>query len=218
MTDDSSTYFTTIEEHFGLARGTGFFVLSPRDWALIDALKTSGIPLEAVLRGIDRAFETRRRRPEARTQLVNSLAYCTQAIAAEAQAMASAALIAKTGSRTPFSLEAVQDFVALNAGVLRDAGHGELAESLESLDLKSLYTDLEQLEARLTAIEGELIARFRATASKEALSDARSALERELRPYRGRMTADQIAMLERQFLERKLLESAGLPRLSLFYL
>jgi hypothetical protein len=32
------------------------------------------------------------------------------------------------------------------------------------------------------------------------------------------MTADQIAMLEKQFLERRLLEAAGLSRLSLFYL
>jgi hypothetical protein len=32
------------------------------------------------------------------------------------------------------------------------------------------------------------------------------------------MTPDQLAMLERQFMDRRLLESAGLPRLSLFYL
>jgi hypothetical protein len=32
------------------------------------------------------------------------------------------------------------------------------------------------------------------------------------------MTAPQIAMLEAQFLERALLEKAGLPRLSLFYM
>jgi hypothetical protein len=32
------------------------------------------------------------------------------------------------------------------------------------------------------------------------------------------MTAAQIAMLEKQYVERLLLESAGLPRLSLFYL
>jgi hypothetical protein len=32
------------------------------------------------------------------------------------------------------------------------------------------------------------------------------------------MSTDQIAMLEKQFLERRLLETAGLPRLSLFYL
>ena len=32
------------------------------------------------------------------------------------------------------------------------------------------------------------------------------------------MTAPQIAMLETQFLDRATLDSAGLPRLSLFYL
>ena len=32
------------------------------------------------------------------------------------------------------------------------------------------------------------------------------------------MTADQIAMLERQYFERRLLEKSGVPRLSLFYM
>ncbi len=81
-----------------------------------------------------------------------------------------------------------------------------------------LYTDLEQLEQRLTAIEEKMIARLRATASDDALFEARRALDRDLKPYRGKMTADQLAMLEKQFLERRLLESARLPRLSLFYL
>ena len=35
---------------------------------------------------------------------------------------------------------------------------------------------------------------------------------------RGKMNAAQLAMLEKQFLDRHLLESANLPRLSLFYL
>jgi hypothetical protein len=43
-------------------------------------------------------------------------------------------------------------------------------------------------------------------------------MESTLRPYRSRMTADQIAMLERQYLDRRIQEKAGLPRLSLFYL
>jgi hypothetical protein len=37
-------------------------------------------------------------------------------------------------------------------------------------------------------------------------------------PYRGKMTADQLALLEKRYLERDLLEDAGLPRLSLFYM
>jgi hypothetical protein len=101
---------------------------------------------------------------------------------------------------------------------LKNAGHEESAAALLSLDLDALYFDLEQLEQRLTAMEEKMIARLRASASEESLFEARRALDRDLKPYRGKMTADQLAMLEKQFLERRLLESAGLPRLSLFYL
>jgi len=46
-------YFTETEEHFQRARGTGLFLLSPLDWALIESWNNSGVPLEAVLRGIE---------------------------------------------------------------------------------------------------------------------------------------------------------------------
>ena len=55
-------YFTEVEERFQKARGTGLFLLSPLDWALIEAWKNAGIPLEAVLRGVDAAFEKWRSR------------------------------------------------------------------------------------------------------------------------------------------------------------
>ena len=43
-------YYTEIEEHFQRARGTGLFLLSPLDWALIESWNNAGVPLEAVLR------------------------------------------------------------------------------------------------------------------------------------------------------------------------
>jgi hypothetical protein len=219
VTDNYFNYFTEIEEHFQRARGTGLFLLSPLDWALIEAWKNAGMPLEAVLRGIDAAFEKWRARPaRARFQMVNSLAYCAQAIAAEAQAMAEGAPRVKKETAPPFSIEDVGRHVQANADALRSAGYADLAGSLESLPLEQLFGDLEQLEQRLTAIEEKMIARARAAASEEALFEARRALDQELKPYRGKMSAEQLAMLERQFLDRKVLESAGLPRLSLFYL
>ncbi len=214
-------YFTEIEEHFQRARGTGLFLLSPLDWALIEAWKNGGIPLEAVLRGIDVAFEKWRKRPaQARIHMVNSLAYCAQAVTAEAQALANAGApsIAKKEAAPPFPIDDVRAFLTRNAATLRKAGHEESAASLESLDLEALYADLEQLEQRLTAIEEKMIARLRAAATEDHLFEARRALDRELKPYRSKMTADQLAMLEKKFLERRLLESAALPRLSLFYL
>jgi len=217
--DNYFNYFTEIEEHFQRARGTGLFLLSPLDWALIESWKNSGIPLEAVLRGIDAAFEKwRARPPRARFQKVNSVAYCAQAVAEEAQSLAAGATPKRKESPSPFSIDDVRAHIQRNAEALRTAGHGDLAESLERLDLEELYRDLEQLEQRLTAIEEKMIARARSTASEDALFEARRSLDQELKPYRGKMSADQLAMLEKQFLERKLLEAAGLPRLSLFYL
>jgi hypothetical protein len=220
LTENYFNYFTEIEDHFQRARGTGLFLLSPLDWALIEAWRNAGIPLEAVLRGIDQAFEKWRSRPaRGRIQMVNSLAYCAQAIAVEVQAMVDGATGAKsTVAAPPFSLEEVRGYCARNAAALLKAGLEELALSLEALPLEALYGDLEQLEQRLTAIEEKMIARLRADADDQALFEARRTLDRELKPYRGKMSAEQLSMLEKQFLERKLLENKGLPRLSLFYL
>lgn len=219
MTENYFNYFTEIEDHFRTARGTGLFLLSPLDWALIEAWKNGGIPLEAVLRGIDAAFEKWHKKPaRARIHMVNSIAYCTQAIAQEAQAMANNAPVAKKDAPPPFSLEDVRGFLSRNATMLRNAGHQDLASSLEALDAEALFSDLEQLEQRLTAIEEKLIARLRSSATEEELFEARRSLDLQLKPYRGKMTAEQLSMLEKQFFERRLLDSAGLPRLSLFYL
>lgn len=219
VTENYFNYFTEVEEHFQRARGTGLFLLSPLDWALIEAWKNGGIPLEAVLRGIDAAFEKwRSRPPKSRRQQVNSLAYCTQAVTQEAQAMADGGVSRRKEAPAPFANAEVSDFIARNSEALRAAGHVDIADSVASLNTEELLADLEQLEQRLTAIEEKMIARVRASASDEALFEVRRALDSELRPYRGKMSTEQLAMLERQFLDRRLLEAARLPRLSLFYL
>jgi len=219
VTENYFNYFTEIEEHFQKARGTGLFLLSPLDWALIEAWKNGGIPLEAVLRGIDAAFEKwRTRPPRARIHMVNSVAYCAQAVAAEAQAMADGVAGRRKETPAPFPDDDISTYLQRNAATLRDSGQEELASAVAALDREDLRADLETLEQHLTAIEEKMIARVRAQASDAELLEARQALDRQLKPYRGKMTAEQLAMLERQFLDRRLLEGARLPRLSLFYL
>jgi hypothetical protein len=218
VTANYFNYFTEIEEHFQRARGTGLFLLSPLDWALIEAWKNNGIPLEAVLRGIDVAFEKwRARPPRARIHQVNSLAYCTQAIVAEAQAMADGKP-AKREAAAPFADGDISAYLQRNAAALREAGHADLADSVTALDAEPMRSNLEEMEQWLTSIEEKMIARIRASASDQQLVEARQVLDRQLQPYRGKMSAEQLAMLERQFLDRRLLETAKLPRLSLFYL
>jgi hypothetical protein len=214
-------YFTEVEEHFQRTRGTSLFLFSPLDWALIEAWKDAGVPLEAVLRGIDAAFEKWRASKRHR-RMINGLGYCTQEVMTEAEIMAGAAPPpGRKESAAPFSLDELKSFLAANAEKLRTlAGYEEIAAALNRLasDAGELYRDLEQMEQRLTALEDKMAAIARARQSEEDLFQARRELDSQLRPYRGKMTADQISMLERQYLSRRLFEAAGLPRLSLFYL
>ena len=212
-------YFTEIEDHFRQVRGTGLFLLSSLDWAMVETWKNAGVPLEAVLRGIDAAFEKWRSR-KSRIQKVNGLAYCAQAVLLEAQVMAGIAP-ARKQTEAPFAPEELQSYLAKNASDLRkQAGFEEIAEALDRIAAESAghFSDLEQLEQRLTGLEDKMIAIARSRQSEEDLFSARRQLDLELRAYRSKMTAEQLTMLEKQYLERRMLEATGLPRLSLFYL
>ncbi len=83
-------YFTEIEERYLKRRGSGL-LLSTIDWALIETWKDAGIPLDAVLRGIDESFDKYERRPS-RTKKINSLAYCAQEVLGAAEDMQEAAV------------------------------------------------------------------------------------------------------------------------------
>jgi hypothetical protein len=207
-------YFTEIEEHFQRARGTALFLMSPLDWALVESWKKAEVPLEAVLRGIDTAFEKWRSR-KVKAQMVNSLAFCAQAVMTEAQIMAGTAP-ARKPEAPPFPLDDLRVYLEANAAAV-EKQHPDVAASLRSIAAGAL-DDLEAVEQRLTVLEEKMIAAARASQTEEQLLEARQELDRQLRPYRGKMTADQLSMLERQYLERNVLEKSRLPRLSLFYM
>ena len=213
-------YFTEIEEHFQRARGTGLFLLSPLDWALIENWRVSEIPLEAVLKGIDEAFEKWRSR-KVKRRLVNSLAYCSQAVLEAAQRAPGRS--SRSGEQYAFAPEEIYRHLQGSSKALRDSGYSQLCEVAAILD--ALAADapnhllrLEELEQRLTALEDKVVAILRSLQPEEELFAVRQALDAELRPYRRAMTADQLAALERRYLDTALLERAKLPRFSLFYL
>ena len=214
-------YFTEIEEHFQRARGTSLFLLSPLDWALIESWKNSGVPLEAVLQGVDEAFEKLRSR-KTKHRAVNSVAYCTQAVM-EAAKRAPSRPGAGAVSQAPFAEEDLRSYLLAGAAQLRQRSEQpfhELAASLDTLaaEAEQHLTKIEDLERRLTSLEDKMVATARTLQSDDDLYAIRESLDRELKPYRGKMTAEQLAMLERRYLDTAVLERAKLPRLSLFYL
>lgn len=213
-------YFTEIENHFQRARGTGLFLLSPLDWALIESWKNSGVPLEAVLKGIDEAFEKWRSRKNKRRH-INSLGYCAQAVLEAAQRTPQV----KRGAviDAPFAPEELREHLSRCAASIRlreGPPFEEIADSLDTLarNVDNQLKNIEDLERRLTVLEEKLVAAIRAGQSEDELYAIRANLDRELRPFRGKMTAEQISMLERRYLDTALLERANMPRLSLFYL
>jgi hypothetical protein len=215
------SYFTEVEEHFQRARGTGLFLMSPLDWALVESWKNAGVPLEAVLRGIDAAFEKWRSRRQ-RSQRINSLAYCAQAVMQEAEAMArNRAGEGADSTAAAIPPEAVRQHLERCAAAL--AGREEfsgIATSLAAIlaDFDRHVADLHELELRLTALEDKMASIARARLSEDQILAMRRQLEHDAAPYRSRMSAEQLARLEKSFLDRKVYETAGLPRLSLFYL
>jgi hypothetical protein len=222
-------YFTEIEEHFQRRRGT-LTLLSPLDWALMEIWKDAGIPLEAVLRGIDTAFDKWEKRPR-RTRKINSLAYSAQEVLAAAEEINEAAVGASAPAKaeTGLDAEAVRLFLLRNADELQRCPlprSAQIVAQETSTSLKevaaSMASDrvqpMEELERRLTVMEEKLIASLLAGTPESALLEVRSEADRDLAPYRGRMTAPQIEQLHKQYVQKRLLEQYHLPRLSLFYM
>jgi len=118
-------YFSEIEQRFSHRRGS-ILLLSTLDWALIETWREAGIPLEAVLRGIDDAFDkydARSQRSKGRLRKVNGLAWCAQAVMQATEEMAEAATgVQKAEAREPaasgFETERVAAHLEHNAAAL----------------------------------------------------------------------------------------------------
>lgn len=230
-------YFTEIENYFWKKRGAHLLV-SPLDWAIMETWQRAGVPLDAVYKGIDQAFESYQRSRRGANKPLKSLAYCTDAVleAAEEQLEAAAGSRPKNGkaaAKEPFSRDELKAYVAKNAAQIRGAVNnkesasaelgGRLLEILGSLGGIALLVespgmlDLEDLERRLTILDDKLHTVLASHVSEETMLKVRREMDGHLAAYRRKMKAEQIALIEKQYLQKRLLEEFGLPRLSLFY-
>jgi hypothetical protein len=228
-------YFTEIEERFQQRRGS-LLLLSTLDWALIEMWREAGIPLEAVLRGIDAAFDKyEARQKRARMQRINGLAWCAQAVMQSAmemkEAAAGSAPEATVERESGFEHERVAEHLAAAAQALDAASVAPEACQATARRLREMAAevagaageekaavDLEGLERSLTVLEEKLFAALTAAAPEELLVGLKEHAARELAPYRNRMGVVQLRQVEKQFERKQLLVHYNLPRLSLFYM
>jgi hypothetical protein len=229
-------YFTEIEEYFWKKRGAHLLV-SPLDWAIMETWQKAGVPLEAVLKGIDRAFESYGRSRRGAGKPLKSLAYCTDAImeGMEENQEAAAGSAPKNGRTVaePFSRDELRGYVTENAVQVVTAADkhravnpelaARLAETAHSLNSSLVLLDtpgtldVEDLERRLTVLDEKLQASLIQHASEELMVRIRREVDSQLAMYRRKMKAAQLALVERQYIQKRLLEEFGLPRLSLYY-
>jgi hypothetical protein len=229
-------YFTEIEEYFWKKRGAHLLV-SPLDWAIMETWQKAGVPLEAALKGIDSAFESYGRSRRGAGKPLKSLAYCTDAVldaATEIQESAAGAQPkTKKPAPDPFSRDELRAFFDRNIKQIASAAEKrkstqsdvanrltEFANSLTSI--QSLLDapgslDLEDLERRLTILDEKVQASLTQFATEDQMLRIRREVDSQLTQYRRKMKAEQIALVERQYIQKRLLEEFGLPRLSLYY-
>jgi hypothetical protein len=229
-------YFTEIEERFQQRRGS-LLMLSTLDWALIETWREAEVPLEAVLRGIDNAFDkydAKVMRSSGRTRKVNGLAWCAQSVMEAVEQAMEASIGASPAAGTEaaesgFELERVGRYLEQNAVVIEattlnppaDATAIEVAGRLRALATGlrvEPVRSLEELDRTLSVLEEKMFAALLTSAPEEELVALREQAAKELAPYRGKMQAVQIKQVQQQFLQKKILEARKLPRLSLFYM
>lgn len=233
-------YFSEIEERFTARRGS-LLLLSTLDWALIETWREADVPLAAVLRGIDTAFDKydqRKLRARGRLAKVNGLAWCAQAVMDAAAEMAEASIGGRPDTPTPeretgFETERVTRFLERNAADLEQTTQSSssitgLHEALTATAARlrvlaaQLRTEgepaLDELDRTLTVLEERLQAALLASVPEAELLAAREAAERELAPYRAKMGAVQLRQVRDQFVHKRLFDTRRLPRLSLFYM
>jgi hypothetical protein len=230
-------YFTEIEEYFWRKRGAHLLV-SPLDWAVMETWQKAGVPLAAALKGIDRAFESYQRSKRGAGKPLKTLAYCTDAVleaAEETQEAAAGAQPSATAKPAvePFPREELKAYIAKNSAAYRKnaeslaSSQPQIAAMLRTVSdssdsvLALLDTpgqlDLEDLERRLTILDDKVHATLLAHAPEDLLLRIRREVDSQLALYRRKMKADQLASVEKQYLQKRLLEEYRLPRLSLFY-
>ena len=227
-------YFSEIEERFSQRRGS-VLLLSTLDWALIETWREAGIPLEAVLRGIDNAFDkhdAKLSQAKGKLRKVNGLAWCAQAVMQAAEELVEAATGAPVTKPAPtdtgFEVQRIASFLTRNAETVAASSANRLTNTLLTtaqrlrelaVEMSSAHPPaLDDLDRTLTLLEERMVSAVKNAAPETDVLALREQAGRELAPYRAKMSPAQLKQVQAQFEQKRLLEAYALPRLSLFYM
>jgi hypothetical protein len=194
-------YFSEIEAHFALRRGTPF-ILSPLDWHLMTRWKEEGVPLPIVIEAIDSVFE--KNESSARKKKINSLRYCRHAV----KELWSDRKELQVGARAETPEAAPEEILNRLADALT-----AWPASAEAVRALARERSVPKIEERLIEIEHELI-----DAILRSVPDA-DAFRRDVLGSLGdtsKLDEKTRRRTEEANLRRMVRAKFGLPRLTLF--
>jgi hypothetical protein len=238
-------YFTEIEDAFVRRRGK-HLLLSPMDWALIESWKEMNLPLHVALRGIEKSFDSWESKPRKRS--VKSLLYCQEEVEAQYAEWLDAHVGSAAESEGEDSLAGARDSAGLpfpRADILEHLERcqsglsatvvkrgqttaDDLVDALQraAAQLADLQTDFaaatlpnaQKLEESLTGVERMLSDAILSVAGSPELGALTKEVEKQLKPYRKQMEPAVYEQTRNNLLLKRLRETFGVPRLSLFYI
>ena len=202
-------------------------LLSPIDWAMIEAWQERGIPLHIVLRGIESVFDVFDKNPGPRT--IKGLLYCREEIEAQYQEWLGAQ-IGRSDEETSavacqsFSDEAIEGHIQAAIDRLKSANNKRLKEDFDRAatrleELKtSLNEDVELIDKSLTDIEHFLDHAILTNADKKHLKQWERETTAQLKAFKSDVPQEAYEQTFRLLLLKRIREELGVPRLGLFYL
>ncbi|MBW3564287.1 MAG: hypothetical protein KY459_06145 [Acidobacteria bacterium] len=212
---DPAEYFLEIESRFAERRGTPF-VLSAKDWALMNEWFDAKIPLAIVLEAIDGCFESHKK--GGRRRNVSSLGYCTHAVRdlwkerRDLQVGGEDAILPEDGIAGRLSALADEIDAAASrsdesgiAGILKTT-----ASEIRRLDPKTLPEG----DEALLALETGLLDEVERALPESVASTLQNRVEAQLRKIQ--FSDDRVReRTEKATLVREIRRHYGIPRLSL---
>ena len=208
-------------------------MLSPLDWAMVEAWKERGIPLRIAVRAIETVFDRVDRNPN-QARSIKSLSYCRDEVENQYEEWLSAqvgktssddeGVVAESEVSDGFTEEKIEEHLSNLCSSLAGAKtEGKLREMLNDVsdkleDLKSLNADSETIEKSLSELESVLDEALLENIDAKLVGEIKLEVEEELSGYKTKMDEEVYERTFELMLLKKLREESNVPRLSLFYL
>lgn len=194
----SPEYFTEIESHFAMRRGTPF-ILNAKDWALMKSWSDEGVPLPVVIEAIDSVFDKNEAKGNKKT--INGLSYCKHAVK-ELWQERKELQIGAEGVTPEENIEPLLELLAT-----RLESSAEAAPFATRVRALTHERSVPRVEEQLMELEQELI---------DALLPLAEELRNEARALTSGADEKTRVRTEEAHLRRLVREKFGIPRLTLF--